>query len=152
MVDTTPPVISLIGDENVTHLASTTYIDQGAKWNDIVDGNGTADANGTVDSDTPGIYQITYSATDTAGNEAVQVVRTIEVVDNDAPVITLLGDTNVTHEAGAEYVDAGARWNDSVDGNGTADANGTVNHLVPGIYQITYNYTDSSGNLSLIHI
>ena len=146
VVDTTPPVISLIGDQNVTHLASTTYIDQGAKWNDIVDGNGSADANGTVDHNTPGIYQITYSATDTAGNEAEPVVRTIQVVDSQAPVITLIGDSNITHEAGPEYVDAGAKWNDSVDGNGTADANGTVNSQVPGIYQITYTYTDSSGN------
>ena len=111
-----------------------------------MDGNGTADANGSVDSNTPGIYQITYSATDTAGNVAVQVVRTIRVVDQDAPTIALLGDANITHEAGPEYVDAGARWNDSVDGNGSADANGTVNYLVPGIYQITYTYTDSSGN------
>ena len=125
--DNTPPVITLIGDTNITHPASTTYIDQGAKWNDIVDGNGTADANGSVDSNTPGIYQITYSATDTAGNEAEPVVRTIRVVDHDAPTIALLGDANVTHEAGPEYVDAGARWNDSVDGNGSADANGTVN-------------------------
>ena len=146
VVDTTPPVISLIGDQNVTHLASTTYNDQGAQWNDIVDGNGSADANGTVDHNTPGIYQITYSATDTAGNEAEPVVRTINVVDSQAPVITLIGDSNITHEAGPEYVDAGAKWNDSVDGNGTADANGTVNSQVPGIYQITYTYTDSSGN------
>ena len=148
--DTTPPVITLIGDENVTHLASTTYIDQGAKWNDIVDGNGTADANGSVDSNTPGIYQITYSAIDTAGNEADPVVRTINVVDSNAPIITLLGDTNVTHEAGPEYVDAGARWNDSVDGNGTADANGTVNHMVPGIYQITYSTSDAAGNVACL--
>ena len=41
---------------------------------DIVDGNGTADANGSVDS-TPGIYHITYSATDTAGNVAVQMLE-----------------------------------------------------------------------------
>ena len=130
----------------MTHPAATTYIDQGAKWNDIVDGNGTADANGSVNSNAPGIYQITYSATDAAGNEAEPVVRTIHVVDNDAPIITLLGDANITHEAGPEYVDAGANWSDNVDGNGTADANGTVDHLVPGTYQITYNYTDSSGN------
>ena len=116
------------------------------QWNDIVDGNGSADANGTVDHNTPGIYQITYSATDTAGNEAEPVVRTIQVVDSQAPVITLIGDSNITHEAGPEYVDAGAKWNDSVDGNGTADANGTVNSQVPGIYLITYTYTDSSGN------
>ena len=141
VVDTTPPVITLIGDSNITHLASTTYIDQGANWTDIVDGNGTADANGSVDSDTPGVYQITYTKTDAAGNTAEPVVRTINVVDSDAPVITLLGDSNITHEAGPEYVDAGARWNDSVDGNGTADANGTVNHRVPGIYQITYSFT-----------
>jgi putative intracellular protease/amidase len=146
VVDTTPPVITLIGDANVTHLASTTYIDEGAKWTDIVDGNGTADANGSVDSNTPGIYQIIYTKTDTNGNAAEPVVRTIHVVDSDTPVITLLGDSNITHEAGAEYVDAGAQWNDSVDGNGTADANGTVDHLVPGIYQITYSFTDSSGN------
>ena len=82
-------------------------MDQGAKWNDIVDGNGTADANGTVDSDTPGIYQITYSATDTAGNEA-EPGSYHPVVDQDAPVITLLGDANITHEAGPEYVDAGS--------------------------------------------
>jgi hypothetical protein len=72
----------LFGDENVTHLASTTYIDQGAQWNDIVDGNGTADANGTVDSDTPGIYQITYNYTDHAGNAAQTVYRSVQVVDN----------------------------------------------------------------------
>ena len=52
--DTTPPVITLIGDANVTHLASTTYIDQGANWTDIVDGNGTDDANGSVDSNHAG--------------------------------------------------------------------------------------------------
>ena len=77
-----------------------------------------------------------------AGNEARTSVRTINVVDSQAPVITLIGDSNITHEAGPEYVDAGAEWNDAVDGNGTADANGTVNSQVPGIYLITYTYTD----------
>ena len=74
------------------------------------------------------------------------MVRTINVVDSDAPVITLLGDANITHEAGSVYTDAGAQWNDSVDGNGTADANGTVDSQVPGTYQIHYTFTDSSGN------
>ena len=77
-----------------------------------------------MDSNTPGIYQIIYTKTDAAGNVADPVVRTINVVDSDAPVITLLGDANITHEAGSVYTDAGAQWNDSVDGNGTADANG----------------------------
>ena len=63
----TPPVITIIGDANLTHLASTTFIDQGANWTDLVDGNGTADANGTVDQNTPGTYQIIYSVTDSSG-------------------------------------------------------------------------------------
>ena len=43
----------------MTHPAATTYIDQGAKWNDIVDGNGTADANGSVNSNAPGFTRST---------------------------------------------------------------------------------------------
>ena len=129
VVDTTPPVISLIGDQNITHHASSEYFDEGATWSDIVDGNGTADANGSVDSNTPGIYEIIYTKTDSSGNVAEPVVRTINVVDSDAPVITLLGDANITHEAGELYTDAGANWHDSVDGNGTADTNGTVDHF-----------------------
>ena len=35
-------------------------------------------------------------------------------------MITLFGDENVTIEAGLEYVEEGAVWNDLVDGNGTA--------------------------------
>ena len=149
VVDTTPPVITIIGDANLTHLASTTFIDQGANWTDLVDGNGTADANGTVDQNTPGTYQIIYSVTDSSGNQAQQVTRTIHVVDSDAPVITLIGDANITLEAGTHYTDAGANWNDTVDGNGTADANGTVDHNTPGTYFITYSFTDSSGNSAI---
>ncbi|MEL0099690.1 MAG: immunoglobulin-like domain-containing protein, partial [Opitutae bacterium] len=146
VVDTTPPVISLIGDANLTHSASNEYVDAGATWTDVVDGSGVAVASGTVDFNAPGIYQIIYNATDESGNAAEPVVRTIQVVDSDAPVITMLGDSNLTLEAGEIYTDLGAIWHDSLDGNGTADANGTVDHLVPGTYQITYNYTDSSGN------
>ena len=147
--DTTPPVITLIGDENVTHLASTTYIDQGAKWTDLVDSNGSIEGNGTVDDNTPGIYQIAYNYTDHTGNAAQTVYRSVQVVDNQAPIITLLGDSNITHEAGTAYIDDGANWNDAVDGNGTADANGTVDENVPGIYTIIYSFTDSSGNTAV---
>ena len=70
--------------------------------------------------------------------------------DNTPPVITLIGDSNITHEAGNAYIDAGAQWNDAVDGNGTADANGTVTNNVPGIYTIIYSFTDSSGNTAVM--
>ena len=34
-------------------------------------------------------------------------VRTIKCGRYQSPIITLLGDSNITHEAGPEYVDAG---------------------------------------------
>jgi hypothetical protein len=81
VVDTTPPVITRIKDANVTHEAGTTYVDPGANWNDLVDGNGTADAYGTVDHNSPGIYLIAYNYSDHAGNAAQTVYRSVQVVD-----------------------------------------------------------------------
>ena len=36
----------------------------------------------------------------------------VNVVDTTAPVITLNGDANITHEGGFVYVDANASWTD----------------------------------------
>ncbi|NDB65984.1 MAG: DUF5011 domain-containing protein, partial [Euryarchaeota archaeon] len=145
-LDTTPPVITLIGNTTTTHPASTPYVDQGANWTDLVDGSGSLKGSGKVDHNTPGIYQIAYNYTDQAGNAAQTIYRFVQVVDQQAPTITLNGDSNITHEAGTTYIDAGAYWSDSVDGKGTAYTNGTVVTNVPGIYTISYSFTDSSGN------
>ena len=146
VVDTIPPVITMFGDENTTHLAGLEYTEQGAVWHDLVDGSGTADIFGTVVVNVPGTYEVTYFAMDAAGNSALPVVRKVNVIDTQAPVITLLGFSNHTHEAGSVYSDAGAVWTDLVDGNGTVDTAGTVDENVPGTYTITYRFTDSSGN------
>ena len=49
---------------------------------------------------TVGSYVLSYDYTDGAGNAATQLTRTVNVVDTTLPVITLTGDTTVTHEAG----------------------------------------------------
>ena len=89
--DTSSPVITLIGDANHTHEAGSEYVDEGM-WTDLVDGNGTADANGTVNENVPGTYLITYTFTDSSGNHATPVVRTVVVI-NKAP-----HDLNTTEE------------------------------------------------------
>jgi hypothetical protein len=146
LVDVWAPVIILASGATVTHEAGTAYVDAGATWTDLPDGNGTVEANGTVNERVPGIYVLTYDCADAAGNQATTVIRAVTVTDRTPPIITLAGDANVTQVAGTAYVDAGATWTDLLDGNGTVEANGTVNALAPGDYVLTYAATDSSGN------
>jgi alpha-tubulin suppressor-like RCC1 family protein len=149
VVDTTPPVITLNGDANMTYEAAPEYVDDNATWTDVVDGNGTVLPTGEVNASKLGKYVLTYDLNDTSGNEATQVTRRVTIVDTTPPEITILGDANVTHEAGVAYVDANATWSDNLDGNGTIDINSTqggVNPYRQDIYYITYFHTDSSGN------
>ena len=96
----------------------------------------------------PGTYILSYNYTDEAGNVAQTVTRTVHVVDTTAPVTSLHGDSNITHEAGTVYLDANASWSDAVDGTGVILASGEVNASDPGTYVLSYNYTDGAGNVA----
>ena len=150
MADAGAPVISLIGDAAVTHALGTDYTDAGATATDNVDGDITSSitTSGTVTTGTAGTYTITYSVSDSAGNAATQVTRTVTVADAGAPVISLIGDAAVTHALGTDYTDAGATATDNVDGDITSSitTSGTVTTGTAGTYTITYSVSDSAGN------
>ena len=133
-------------DGNITHEAGNLYIDANASWNDAVDGFGVIVASGEVNASEPGTYVLSYNYTDIAGNVAQIVTRTVHVVDTIAPIISLNGDGNTTHEAGAAYIDANASWNDALDGFGVIVPSGEVNASEPGTYVLSFNYTDAAGN------
>ena len=83
--DAGAPVISLIGDAAVSHAQGKPYTDAGATATDDVDGDITSSitTSGTVTTGTAGTYTITYSVSDSAGNAATQVTRTV-TVEGDA--------------------------------------------------------------------
>ena len=86
VVDTTVPVITLTGDEIVTIEVGTTYVDGGATATDNYDDDTVLTSNITtdvsdVDAQTVGSYTVSYNVSDAAGNPAVQVTRTVNVVD-----------------------------------------------------------------------
>jgi streptogramin lyase len=85
--DTTPPVITLNGSAAVNINRGTAYADAGATATDDTDGDITADivTTSNVNTNANGTYQVTYDVVDTAGNAAVQVVRTVTVVEPPAP-------------------------------------------------------------------
>jgi hypothetical protein len=149
-VDTTPPTITLLGDADLTIPVGGTFTDPGATASDNVDGDITNKivATGTVNTSTVGTYHLTYDVTDAAGNHATQVTRTVQVADATKPVITLLGDADLTIPVDGTFTDPGATASDNVDGDITDDivVGGTVNTAAVGLYQLTYDVTDAAGN------
>ena len=81
VVDTTPPVITLIGSAKVSVIVGSTYTDAGATASDNIDGNITSKivTVNPVDTSKVGTYIITYNVSDTAGNKATQVTREVDV-------------------------------------------------------------------------
>ncbi len=156
--DNTPPVITLTGESTINLAVGATWTDPGATAQDDVDGDLTSEivvgvlGGGTVDTSKPGSFTITYDVADSSGNDATQVRRTVNVVDDIAPVITLTGDAAVQIEAGNTWNDPGATAQDNIDGDITDDivtdvvGGGPIDISKPGTYTITYNVSDSSGN------
>ena len=80
MSDTTDPVVTLLGDANVTHAKDVAWVEPGATASDTLDGNLTNQVTitGTVDVNSTGAYVLTYSVSDGAGNDS-NVTRTVNV-------------------------------------------------------------------------
>lgn len=70
--DTTPPSISLNGSAVIEVGQGGSWNDQGATASDETDGDLTSQisVSGSVDTATPGLYTVTYSVSDAAGNQA----------------------------------------------------------------------------------
>ncbi|MBT5380014.1 MAG: DUF5011 domain-containing protein, partial [Opitutae bacterium] len=108
---------------------------------------GNGDFLGPLDTSKIGTWKILYSATDSAGH-SVTAHRIIKVVDPQAPVIALVGEVEVTHEAGPDFVDPSATVADATGGALDATAiivAGSVDSKVPGAYKLTYDFTDAEG-------
>ncbi|OXM87130.1 immunoglobulin-like domain-containing protein [Paenibacillus rigui] len=169
--DTVKPVITLIGDATVNLAIGAGYTDAGVKAVDDHDGDitnrtvTTITYNGNLTSSISTVVQATYiyhyNVSDTAGNAANEVIRTVNVtaapvMDTVKPVITLNGDATVQLIAGATYADVGASAMDDRDGSitdhivTTITKNGTVVTAIDtssaGTYTYHYNVRDAAGN------
>lgn len=78
------PVISLRGEPSVTLSLNGTFSDPGASATDVEDGDLSAqiEVAGTVDTATPGNYTLVYGVVDSVGNQAVPVMRQVNVSEN----------------------------------------------------------------------
>ena len=146
---------TLIGDVDLTVEAGLAFSDPGFTSNDSFEGDLTSKISitGSVDTNKLGEYTLTYNVSDTSGNEAAEVTRKVTVKDTAAPVITLRGSATATVFKDTAYVDAGASATDSFEGDLTASivlGGETVDTSTEGVYTLTYNVSDSTGNAAKV--
>jgi hypothetical protein len=150
VVESTPPVITLLGNSSLSIEVFSPYADAGATALDNYDDDITSliELTGNVDHTTLGTYTLRYNVSDSSGNAATEVVRTVVVEDTTAPVITLIGDASISLEVGDPFTDPGVTAVDNYDGplTGAVTTAGSVDTSAAGTYLITYNVSDAQGN------
>ena len=147
--DTESPELELFGGASITREAGQVWVEPGVSAQDTRDGYlaSSVIVSGRVDVNSTGTYTLAYTVADAAGNET-NATRNVTVVDTTNPVLTLLGDTNMTLVTGTTWVDPGASASDTLDGNltGSVTVAGTVDLNTIGVYTITYFVSDGANN------
>jgi hypothetical protein len=149
-VATTLPTITILGSATFLHEAATPYTDAGATAVDALGGDLTSSISITsadINVTDVGNQDVTYSVTDAGGNTNT-ATRTVTVQDNTAPSLTLIGDSNFTHNLNTAWVDPGYDAQDSLDGNLTSSVSitGSVDVNSTGTYTLNYSVSDTTGN------
>ena len=100
-----------------------------------------------VDTGHVGTYHVSYTYV-SSENQVRTLYRTIEVIDNEVPVITLLGSNVYTMLVNDVYEEAGVIVNDNSNEelNENVIIENNVDSSRPGTYNVKYSAKDSSGN------
>jgi hypothetical protein len=158
--DTTRPVITLNGNAVVNLTVGTPFVDPGASALDDRDGNisqNVVASGDTVNVNVVGTYTRRYNVSDAAGNAALEVTRTVNVVvgpDTTAPVVTApanitvqatsAGGTPASNAAIAAFL-AGASATDDRDGTRQVTNNAPGTFPI-GATTVTFSASDTSNN------
>lgn len=144
IVDTKEPEITLEGDQEKVICPNNEYEEEGYKAIDNYDGDITDKVVITKNEN-----DVTYSITDTSGNEKI-VKRNIIKEDKEAPTIELKGNEKIYVTVGGKYNESLATATDNCDDDLTESIkiDGSVDTNKEGTYTLTYSVSDNSGNTS----
>jgi hypothetical protein len=151
IVDTTPPLIALEGEEIIYLDLLEEYIELGVTFSDNSLEELIVDITGTVNNTITGTYNIIYTVIDSSGNEN-SVLRTIHVLDVIKPLITLIGEDIINIEVFDSYTELGMEYSDDYTQpeDLISQITGVVDTDIVGTYEVTYRVTDLSGNETIV--
>lgn len=144
------PTIHLKGEKELTLTIGETYEEIGAVVR-IFDKKmqGMYKSIGSVNTNKVGTYEILYRTDIKYLKRENFVHRTVHIIDDSVPSITLKG-SDVTLSIGDAYKEPGFTAYDEYDGDltGKVKIENKVDLTKAGTYQIHYEVTDSSGNIA----
>ena len=140
-IDTTAPVITLVGSNPTTIAQGSVYVDAGATATDVVAGNLTSSitSSGTVNTSIIGSYSVTYTVSDTAGNTAT-AVRTVNVIVA-TPITTTGGGGG---GGGSSSYGVSSSPNSTSSSNSSSSANSSMSLGLAALQRILNNSINSS--------
>lgn len=103
--DTTPPTLTLSGNSDITLTVGDTFSEPGYSATDNVDGDISSRViiTGSVNTNIAGDYALRYNVSDTAGNMATEVIRTVHV-EEASPCVEYSASVNQHIAAGRAYI------------------------------------------------
>lgn len=96
-----------------------------------------------------GKYVISYTL-NISDSHKERLYRIVNVVDEEKPIINLIGEKEMVLDFGSKYVEPGFNAVDNYDGNLTSKVivKNNINIKKAGTYKITYKVKDNFGNIS----
>src|SRR3989344_2486218 len=107
--DSTPPVITLLGSSPVAVQVGSPYNDAGATALDDIDGDITSSIvlTGRVNTNEIKTYTLIYNVTDSSGNIAVPITRTVNVTPDVSVLTTNISLAQTLHDDAVEGIEVG---------------------------------------------
>ena len=138
------PVITLYGDNVINLCSLDDFIEPGYDAYDEIDGNITDKVKITKS-----LHFIYYEVTN-SNNLKAGIGRIVKITDDEAPSITLNGNSLINLKVGEEFNDPGVTVSDNCTKNVKVNVISNLDTTKPGNYVITYEAVDNNGNKSQV--
>jgi hypothetical protein len=163
--DTTPPVITILGDNPISIYKNSNYIDENATANDNKDGSViVTTTSNNVDTTQIGDYSVVYSATDSRNNTST-ATRTVSVIsgkptltnttlniDENAPNPTVVGKVIVDSNGSSDITnyELNDTTNFTISASGIISTASTFDFETKEVYTFEVNATNGEVSDSVV--